>query len=170
MSNSSKIALNQITAEDVLEILASVIPVLKAAKVEYFIAGAFARDIGLYAKGFTEQPARKTEDVDLAVMVGSAEEYEALKAKIASLPNFVPDGKEPYRFIYKNACEVDFLPFGEIANEKGQVVLKAKGTFILDMPGFDKVQPWIETVETEEGIELKVSSLPGVVLLKLLAW
>jgi predicted nucleotidyltransferase len=50
------------------------------------------------------------------------------------------------------------------------VELKAKKTFVLDMPGFDAVLPFAETVETEEGLHLKVSSLSGVVLLKLIAW
>lgn len=38
------------------------------------------------------------------------------------------------------------------------------------MPGFDAVQPFVGTIETEEGLILKVSSLSGIILLKLLAW
>ena len=89
---------------------------------------------------------------------------------ISALPDFEPDEKLPYRFIFQKAYEVDFLPFGEIANEKGQVELLAKNAFTLNMPGFDLVRPFAETVETEEGLTLNVSSLSGIVLLKLLAW
>jgi predicted nucleotidyltransferase len=170
MSNTSKILLNRITDEPVIEILKAVVPVLEMEGIDYFIVGAFARDAGLSARGLEAPPARKTEDIDLAVMVGSKEEYESLKARIAMLDDFEPDEKELYRFIFKKSWEVDFLPFGEIANEKGQVELKAKTTFTLDMPGFEKVAPFSQTIETEEGINIRVSSLPGVVLLKLLAW
>lgn len=170
MSSTSKILLNKVTDEVVIQILRTVIPVLEEEGIEYFIVGAFARDIELFAKGYTDPPARKTKDIDLAVMVGSNEAYEALKNRIGSLPDFLPDENEPYRFIFKAAYEVDFLPFGDIQNEKGRVELKAQKSFVLDIPGFQEVEPWAETIETEEGLKLKVSSLPGIVLLKLLAW
>ncbi len=170
MSNTSKILLNKITDEVVIELLRSVVPVLEALSIDYFAVGAFARDVELLAKGHTEPPSRKTKDIDLAVMVGSLEEYDALKAAIAALPEFEPDANLPYRFIFRKAYDVDFLPFGEIANEKGQVELLAKTAFTLEMPGFNAVLPFAKAVETEEGLTLHVSSLPGIVLLKLLAW
>ncbi len=170
MSNTSKILLNKVTDEVVIELLRAVLPVLEAAGIDYFVVGAFARDVELLAKGHTDPPARKTKDVDLAVMVGSLEEYEALKESLTALPDLEESATEPYRFIFRKAYDIDFLPFGTIADEKGRVELKAKKTFVLDMPGFDAVLPFAETVETEEGLHLKVSSLSGVVLLKLIAW
>lgn len=170
MSNTSKILLNKVTDEVVIELLRVVLPVLEAAGIDYFVVGAFARDVELLAKGHTDPPARKTKDIDLAVMVGSLEEYDALKASLATLPELEESATEPYCFIFRGAYEIDFLPFGSIADEKGRVELKAKKAFVLNMPGFDAVQPFAETIETEEGIQLKVSSLAGVVLLKLIAW
>ena len=170
MSNTSKILLTEVTDEIVIKLLTAVIPALKTAGVDYFAVGAFARDVTMLAKGHTSPPARKTNDVDLAVMVGSLDEYEKLKELIDALPDFERDEKEPYRFVFNNAYVVDLLPFGEIANEKGQVELLAKNAFTLQMPGFDLVQPFAETVETVEGLTLNVSSLSGIVLLKLLAW
>lgn len=170
MSNTSKILLNKVTDEVVIELLQVVLPVLEAAGIDYFVVGAFARDVELLAKGHTDPPARKTKDLDLAVMVGSLEEYEALKETLAALPELEESATEPYRFIFREAYDIDFLPFGAIADERGRVELKAKKTFILDMPGFDAVQPFTETIETEEGLRLKVSSLAGVILLKLIAW
>ncbi|RMG79975.1 MAG: hypothetical protein D6714_15450 [Bacteroidetes bacterium] len=170
MSNTSKIFLNQVTDDLVIEILKAVVPVLEAEGINYFIVGAFARDLGMTAKGYDKAPERKTRDIDLAVLVNSNEEYESLKAKVAALPGFVADENELFRFIFKQACEVDLLPFVDIANEKGEVELKAKKTFVLDIPGFREIEPWVETIETDEGISFRVSSLPGVVLLKLFAW
>jgi predicted nucleotidyltransferase len=170
MSYTSKILLNKVADDIVIQLLTVVIPVLKHAGIDYFAVGAFARDVTMLAMGHTSPPERKTKDIDLAVMVGSADEFERLRHIIIALPDFIPDENEPYRFIFKNAYEVDFLPFGEISNEKGQVELLSKKIFILDLPGFDLIHPYREIVETEEGLTLHVSSLPAIVLLKFLAW
>jgi predicted nucleotidyltransferase len=170
MRNTSKVLLSKITDEIVIEILTIVIPILEQLRVDYFVIGAFAKDVELLAKGHSKPPSRKTKDIDLAVLMGSNEAYESLKNSIKTLPNFVASEEEPYRFLFKEAYEIDFLPFGAIVNEKGQVELKAKTTFILDMPGFEQIEPWVQTIETEEGLTLRVSSLPGIILLKLFAW
>ena len=170
MKNTSKILLNKITDETVISILRSIVPILNEFQVEYFIVGAFARDIQLFEKGHTAPPARKTKDIDLAVMVASHQEFDNIKERISQIDGFVADPKEPYRFVFKESYEVDLLPFGEIENEKGQVELKAQQTIVLDMPGFKVVFPKAEAIETVEGIRLQVSSLSGVVLLKILAW
>jgi predicted nucleotidyltransferase len=170
MSNTLKILLTKVTDEIVIKLLTAVIPTLKTAGIDYFVVGAFARDVTMLAKGYTDTPTRKTKDVDLAVMVGSLNEFEELKAVIGALADFSQHEKEPFRFVFQNTYDIDFLPFGEIVNEKGQVELLAKKAFTLEMPGFDLVQQYTETVETEEGLTLKVSSLSGIVLLKLLAW
>lgn len=170
MSSTSKILLNKITDEIVIQMLRAIIPVLESLGINYFVVGAFARDLGLLTKEGQYLPVRKTRDIDIAVLTGSLEEYEILKAAVTALPEFEPSDNEPYRFLFRQAYEVDFLPFGEIVNEKGQVELKAKQTFILEMPGFDAAYLFAESIDTDEGITLKVSSLSGVVLLKLLAW
>ncbi len=170
MSDTSKILLNKITDEIVIEILKTIVPLLNRQGIDYFIIGAFARDIELLVRGYSEPPERKTKDIDLAVMVGSLSEFQVLRAVIATLPEFEQDEKEPYRFLFRKRYELDLLPFGEITDEKGRAELLANKTFTLEMPGFDAVFPFAETVETEEGITLRVSSLSGIVLLKLLAW
>lgn len=170
MKPTSKILLNKITDEVVISILNDIVPTLNGLGIEYFIVGAFARDIALFEKGHEYPPKRKTKDIDLAVMVSSLQEYEQLKEEIAGLSGYEPHPEEPYRFQYKNAYEVDFLPFGGITDEKGHAELKAKKVFVLEIPGFEEVFDWVETILTKEGIELKVSPLAGIVLLKIIAW
>ncbi len=82
MKHASKIFLNKITDEVVVTILKDIIPTLNRLGIEYFIVGAFARDLKLYEKGYDKAPKRKTKDIDLAVMVSSQEEYDQLKGKI----------------------------------------------------------------------------------------
>lgn len=171
MSNTYQpILLNKITDEVVIEILNAVIPSLKNLEVEYFVVGAFARDVELLAKGYDEAPTRKTKDLDLAVMLSDEKAFNDLKIALSELDGFEIHTTEPIKLIYKNSYELDLLPFGEIVNEKGLVELKAKKTFTLDMPGFAEVYPSTNSIITDQGFELKVCSLPGVVLLKLIAW
>ncbi len=171
MSNTYQpILLNKITDEVVIEILNVVIPSLKSLNVDYFVVGAFARDIELLAKGYNESPARKTKDLDLAVMLSDEEAFNNLKTALSKIDGFEIHPTEPIKLIYKNSYELDLLPFGEIVNEKGFVELKAKKTFTLDMPGFAEVYPSTNLITTDQGFELRVCSLPGVVLLKLIAW
>jgi predicted nucleotidyltransferase len=170
MGNISKVFLSKAVDEVVITILRAVIPVLERQSVDYFVVGAFARDLELLSMGHNEPPVRKTKDIDIAVMIGSIEEFDRLKAAVVALPDFEINVHEPYRLSFRKAYDLDFLPFGEIANEKGVIELEAKQTFLLDMPGFDAAYPFADTIKTEEGLTLKVSSLAGVVMLKLLAW
>lgn len=103
-------------------------------------------------------------------MLSSEEEFNHLKEKLTELSGFEVHNTEPIKLIYDKRYELDLLPFGEIENEKGKVELKAKRTFTLDMPGFSEVYRSVNAIETDQGYELKVCSLPGVVLLKLIAW
>ena len=164
------ILLNKITDEVVIEILNAIIPIFKELAIEYFVVGAFARDVELLAKGYDEAPARKTRDLDLAVLLASEEEFNQLKRKLTTLKGFELHNTEPIKLIYDKRYELDLLPFGEIENEKGEVALTAKKAFTLDMPGFAEVYTSINTIPTDQGYELKVCSLSGIVLLKLIAW
>ena len=168
--NYQPILLNKVTDEVVIEILNAIIPIFKKLKIEYFVVGAFARDVELLAKGHNKPPARKTRDLDLAVMLSSEEEFNQLKSKLADLDGIEIHDTEPIKLIYDNRYEIDLLPFGEIENEKGIVELKAKKTFTIDMPGFSEVYGSSNLIETDQGFTLNVCSLPGVVLLKLIAW
>lgn len=163
------ILLDKITDEVVIEILRSVLPVFKELGIEYFVVGAFARDIGLLAKGFDEAPARITGDIDLAVMLSNKEEYEKLKVKLTFSDDFKLHPNEPIKLIYKEKYELDLLPFGDI-EEDGMVKLKSKRSFTLDMPGFAEVFQDVRSIRTDQDFDLNICSLPGVVLLKLLAW
>ncbi len=170
MSNTSKIILNEATDDFVVAILQRILPLLEAAGVSYFVVGALARDLGLWARGFREAPSRKSNDIDIAIMVGSMQDYEALMAQLEALPDFELHGELPYRLMFMGRYEVDILPFEAVYLEQGEIEIRGKKTFVLNIQGFQEVSPWVEAFETTEGFTLNVSSLSGVVLLKLIAW
>ena len=167
--NYQPILLNRVTDDVVIEILNVIIPIFKELKIDYFIVGAFARDLGLLVKGYKDQPARKTKDLDLAVMVSNENEFNNLKTELVKLGDISEHPTQPYRLIFKERYDIDLLPFGKIEDEKGDVKLKARKV-ILNMPGFSEVHHTVESIKTDQGLELNFSSLSGVVLLKLIAW
>ncbi len=74
-----------------------------------------------------------------------------------------------FKLIYKEAIEVDLLPFGEIENNVRQLTLSKNSFLVMDMSGFKEVHSFTEELTVAEGISLNVCSLEGLVILKLIA-
>lgn len=102
-------------------------------------------------------------------MVADEEEFKQLFEKLLTIPNFSKHD-EPYRLWYNESIEVDLLPFGYIGELDGTVTLHASRDFTLQMPGFKEAYQFAETIIAEEGFELKVTSLPAIIILKLISW
>jgi len=136
--------------------------------VEFYLAGAVARDIQLSAKeGFAAK--RKTEDVDIAVMIADEEQFNAIKEALIATGEFEAHEKEAIKLIYQHSIEADLLPFGKIESELRETRLSKPALFVMDMPGFREVYKYVETVTIAEDFTLNVCSLEGFIILKLIA-
>lgn len=82
--------------------------------------------------------------------------------------DFVAHEREAIKLLYRQAIEVDLLPFGEIENLDRETRIEKSRPFIMDVPGFREVLPAAEQV-TIEGLTIRVCSLEGIVLLKIIA-
>lgn len=134
--------------------------------IDFYVAGAVARDFHL-SKMRDYIPSRRTEDIDIAVMVASEDEFIALKTALVSTGSF-EDHKEPIKLIYKGGIELDLLPFGEI-EDAGITYLTKPKVFTLDMPGFSLLNDFVELASWDEALQTKVTPVEGLVLLKLIA-
>lgn len=65
---------------------------------------------------------------------------------------------------------VDLMPFGAIADEAGDVYLSGRGMERISTVGFSEVLAEAATVATPTGEQWRVVTLPGIVVLKLVAW
>ena len=164
----SKISLSSFSDEIIVEILQVIIPVFITLEIDFFIIGAFARDIQLHDVDNFES-RRRTEDLDLGVLVATEDNFNQLFATLLSIQKFSKH-QEPHRLWYEERIEVDFLPFGYIADLEGNVTLQNSRNFTLQMPGFKEAYHFSEVIITEEGFELKVTSLPAIIILKLISW
>lgn len=136
--------------------------------VDFYLVGAVARDYHLSAKPDLSS-SRITDDVDIAVMLNDAGQFNKIKAAILDTGNFVADETEPIKLFYKGQLEIDLLPFGAIQAEDGHVFLQPPNLFTLDLPGFAEVYPFVESVAVDGDFSVKVCPVEGIVILKLIA-
>lgn len=158
---------NIILAPAVAEMLADLEVVFEKFNIDFYLVGAVARDIHLSAN---EQliSARSTKDVDLAVTISNEHQYKQVKTALIERGLFEAHETEAIKLIYKNSIEVDLLPFGDIEQPNRNVKL-TNPTFVLNIPGFIEIYPFVKDFELASGQIIKVCTMEGIVLLKLIA-
>ena len=123
--------------------------------VDFYLVGAVARDIHLSKKeGFAAR--RKTEDVDIAVMITDEKLFYAVKDALIATGEFEANETEAIKVIYQQSIEVDLLPFGGIENELRETRLSKPKLFVMEMPGFNEMYDYVETITVEEGLTLNI--------------
>jgi predicted nucleotidyltransferase len=152
----------------IAEMLKAMETVFPEFNVDFFLVGAVARDIQLSAgNGFTAR--RKTNDVDIAILLNNEEEFYAVKEALLATGDFEESAYKAIKLIYKGGIEVDLLPFGEIENDERELQLSRHALLVMDMSGFKEVYPFVQTLTVAEGLSLNVCSIEGLVVLKLIA-
>jgi predicted nucleotidyltransferase len=152
-----------------LETLAALQPVFVEFNIDFYLVGAVARDIHLSCN-LALSPKRKTKDVDIAVMIADEGQFYSIKDALLQTGVFTAHETEAIKLFYKQAIEIDLMPFGEIENEHREIRIHKPKLFVMDVPGFKEVFPSAEEIEISNGNRLKVCSLEGLVLLKLIAY
>lgn len=138
--------------------------VLVKLNVPYYLIGASAVALELLKGGI--KPSRGTKDIDFAVMVSSIKEFEAVVDEL--LKYGFNKVEAPWTLYHdKFNSVIDLLPFGEI-EEKFTIQFNERYTD-LHVLGFSEVLQETKTVQIEEK-SLQIPSLPGMVILKLIAW
>jgi predicted nucleotidyltransferase len=155
--------------------LAALDGVLKGLQCPYMLVGATARDILLY-NVFGQRVFRATQDVDIAISIDSWERFNTVKSEILRTPDFLPSTAQPYRVLHMTHAAayptpIDILPFGEIANETEAVRWPPPDNdLVMNVAAFSDAYASSLTVTVGSGLDLRMASIPGLVLLKLLAW
>lgn len=141
-----------------------------AFRVDFYLVGAVARDVWMTAINEIP-PGRITRDIDFAVFIEDKGTYEKLKRYLVEIEHFQPFQENNFVLLWRGGMQVDLLPFGKIEDENAKVSFEGTGLTSLNMPGFMEIyesgQPELEL----EGEHLfKFCTLPGIVILKLIAW
>lgn len=134
--------------------------------IDFYLAGAVARDYHLNKSG-DYTPSRRTEDIDIAVMVVHEEQFIQLKKRLTETKLF-KEHTEPIKLIYKDTIELDLLPFGDI-EKSGVTKLTKPKIFTLEMSGLALLNEHAEDAHWNEKLKARICSIEGLVLLKLIA-
>lgn len=138
-----------------------------ALEIDFYLVGAIARDTWFAHHGV--RPLG-TKDVDFAVYIPSKENYEKLREYLRENEGFQTSSQNQFVIFSQEGLEVDLLPFGEIEVE-GKVMMKGKGLTQIAVNGFREVyENGTDEVEFENDQVFKVCTLPGIVILKLIAY
>ncbi|WP_160069632.1 nucleotidyl transferase AbiEii/AbiGii toxin family protein [Sphingobacterium bovisgrunnientis] len=158
---------NHILLPLVSEMLTEMSTVCSKFGIDFYLVGAIARDIHLSANEELLSK-RRTKDVDLAITISDQGQYNQVKASLIATGLFEGHESEAIKLIYKKGIEVDLLPFGEIEQPDRNVRL-TDPTFVLNMPGFTEVYPFVKDHDLGNGQIIKICTIEGIILLKLIA-
>lgn len=151
----------------IAEMLQDMEAVLEKFGIDYYVVGAVARDIHLSADA-NSAALRKTNDVDLAILINDEGQFRELKQALAATGYFTLHPKENIKLFYKEAIEVDLLPFGGIEESDRNVRLNDP-RFVINMPGFKEIYPYVDEIIVSDELSIKVCTMEGIILLKLIS-
>lgn len=138
-----------------------------ALEIDFYLLGAVARDTWLVHHGIT---SIGTKDVDFAVYIASQNQFESLIYYLCEKEGFRESKQNAYKFYSPNGFEVDLLPFGDI-NIEGNSMFQGTGMLQITEYGFKEIYEFgTEKVVFENDKVFNVCSLPGIVILKLIAY
>jgi predicted nucleotidyltransferase len=154
----------------VAELLAAAARVAEREGVEFFITGAAARDLVL-EHGYGMKSRRATLDVDIACSIPDWGVYARFHAALAGTGSFAPVSGIAHRLTYRDgALTVDIVPFGGLEKPPGEIAWPPDFATRMGVTGFTDVHDHCILVTVSSGVVVKVVSLPGLAILKLIAW
>lgn len=168
MGNILKISLEGLQQEHLGQLFDLLNRAFDEVGVHYYVLGALARDIWLETE---RKQVRATRDVDFAVYVEVKEMYEQLQSHLTNEYGFERVKHAPARLRTPFGYTIDLIPFGiESIDEK--VILDESNNRPIYINGLEEVFEHATAIARDEemDIEFRVATLPGILLLKLIAY
>jgi len=139
-------------------------------QIPFFVVGAAARDMILeYGYGVGVQ--RATHDIDIGINVSNWDQYKKLSDNLIKFHNFSP-AQEKQRLRFRDKVPVDIVPFGAIEDENNQISWPPDHDTVLNVLGFSDAYKNTQMIRlrAEPVLDIKVATLTGLVVLKLISW
>jgi predicted nucleotidyltransferase len=155
--------------EPTVQALAGVKEVADAFGVPFFIIGAKAKELLLkHVHGLDLR--RSTKDMDFGVSLTSWRIFSALKTELIDRLGFA--GTNQVQRIRFNDINIDLVPFGPIAGSERMILWPPDESRRMTTAGFEEAfeaSPLVKIRACPE-LTVRVCSLAGLVILKLIAW
>jgi len=156
--------------EKTVAILSEIDTNARDLKLAFFIVGATARDILLrHAHGI--HTTRATLDVDIGVFISDWEQFRALKETLVHTGKFSPT-RQTQRLLFEDELLLDIIPFGGVAEESDSISWPPEYDIEMSVAGFQECCRHAVSVlvRAEPDLLVKVVSLAGLAMLKLVSW
>lgn len=166
-----KISFKQLQQQPhISEMLTALEKGLNKYNIDFYLVGAVARDVWMTAINDIP-PSRVTGDIDFAVFINDKNTYADLRDYLINAEGFIPYKGNGFVLKWKNIIQIDLMPFGEIEAKPSNIIVEGTGLTSLNMPGFKEIyDSGLPEAELEEKHRFKFCTLPGIVLLKLIAF
>lgn len=154
----------------IVDVLRAVHAAAHAQRLDFFIAGALARDIWLdYI--YQVPVARLTRDIDVGIQVSSWIEFEGLRERLISDAAFTPDAHRLHRlFMPSSGVPLDIVPFGGVEDSERRIAWPPEGATVMSLMGFAEAFRAAPLLELAPQLSVRVTSLAGLAALKLFSW
>lgn len=164
MSNTC--TLQSLLSEDIRATLERITRICNETGSEFFVAGAMAREV-LLTHVHGRSAGRHTRDIDIAVLIRDWAQFNLLKnSMLAQGATDIPGNVQ--RVLWEG-IEIDILPFGEVA-QGNEIRWPPELAVAMSVEGFAEAYANTLTVKIPGCGDVRFSSLPGLLLLKLFAW
>jgi len=137
--------------------------------VDFFVVGALFR-ILILEQYYKIPIGVATLDIDVAVTVVDWEQYEKLRESLLSVPSFAPDPKVYHRLWFEGRYPVDVIPFGAVETSAGLIQWPPDQSIEMSVTGFQDALHDAILVHLSDKLDVHFVSLPGMAVLKLIAW
>jgi predicted nucleotidyltransferase len=152
-----------------VEVLSAVNAAARDLAIDYFVAGAMARDIVLLnVLGF--DTLRATRDIDLAVNVSGWDQFDALKNRLIDSHGFSKGNAAAQRVYYASVYPVDLVPFGGVVDIDSNIKWPPDSAIVMNVLGYNEALDTTLKVEVKPGTVIPVASLASLAMLKVFAW
>jgi predicted nucleotidyltransferase len=134
-----------------------------------FIVGAEARDLILrYA--YDVPVSRATNDIDFGIVVETWDEFARLRDALVSGEGFQLHPHQQQRLLHEAGAIIDLVPFGNLEQSRGLIVWPPDFAIEMSTVGFREAYADSLDVRLDDDLVVRVVSLAGLALLKLIAW
>lgn len=137
--------------------------------VDFYVIGATARDI-ILSNLHDLAPERKTDDLDIAIAITDWSQFQSIEESLPEINGFTKSKEQKQRFIYKGVYVIDIVPFGDVTEDDGNIYWPPDETIAMSVWGFPEMADSTIRVEIDEEFSIQIASLPGLFILKLVAW
>lgn len=141
----------------------------ESQELRLFIVGAKARDF-LLQYAYDLPVGRATNDIDFAIVVESWDEFSRLRNALIASKKFRSHKTMRQRLVHENGFLIDLVPFGDLEKPSGQIAWPPDFSVVMSTVGFREAYDNSITVRIAVDLVVKVASLAGLALMKIVAW